>query len=170
MKNNLFQLLMIGSFLGLVMTFSACKPEDPHGGEEEITTVKLIFNGGPTVSWKEGTTTDPEIVLDANATYTVSVEFLNEEDPNNIEDITVEVRGEDDEHLVCYEVLGGANATITRTDSDGQFEVGLATEWETGAASSGTVMLTLRHQPGVKDGTCTPGDSDVEVTFNITIQ
>lgn len=170
MKQQRFFWTMLIFLLSQAVIFTACTPEDPHDGEEEITTVRLVFTNGPTVSWEEGATTNPEITLDANTTYAVKVEFLNDEDPANVEDVTAEVRAEDDEHLVCYEVTGGADATITRTDSDGNFEVGLDTEWVTGAASTGTVMVELRHQPGVKDGTCTPGDADVEVTFNLTIQ
>lgn len=170
MKQQRFVWTMFVLLLGQALIFTACTPDDPEEGEEEITTVRLTFTNGPTVSWEEGATSNPEIVLDANTTYTVKAEFLNEEDPANVEDITAEILEEDDEHLVCYEVVGGANATITRTDSDGTYEVGLDSSWEIGDASTGSVMLTLRHQPGVKDGTCTPGDSDVEITFNLTIQ
>jgi hypothetical protein len=63
----------------------------------------------------------------------------------------------------------GADLDITRTDSDGEFEVGLESLWEAGATSSGTVMVTLKHQPGVKDGTCEVGDTDVEVVFDLVI-
>ncbi|MEL6632678.1 MAG: hypothetical protein AAFQ83_14560 [Bacteroidota bacterium] len=162
---KLFLLLASISFL-----MTSCNPEDPEGGEEEITTVVLKFNNnGPTVTWKEGEPT-PTITLDANTAYTASVEFLNEEDPNDVEDVTAEIREEDDEHLVCYEVSGGANVTVNRTDSDGTFEIGLATEWTTTDASTGQLILKLRHQPGVKDGSCDVGESDVEADFNLTVQ
>lgn len=170
MKQQRSFLMMLVLLISQALIFTACTPEDPDEGEEEITTVRLVFANGPTVTWEEGATANPEITLDANTTYTVKAEFLDETDPADVEDITAEILEEDDEHLVCYEVTGGATATITRTDSDGNFEVGLNTEWVTGEASTGSVMLELRHQPGVKDGTCTPGDSDVAVTFNLTVQ
>ena len=160
---NRFLILLLGAS---VMLMTACV-EDPDNEEEEIDTVELVFTNGPTVTWKVGSTTTPEITLDANTTYAVAALFRNEEEG---EDVTAEIREEDDEHIVCYEVSGGANVTINRIDSDGNFEIGLATSWETGDASTGTMILKLRHQPGVKDGTCTPGESDVEVDFNITIQ
>lgn len=158
-----FLLLMIG--VGLLL--SGCV-KDPENAEEEIDTVELQFNNnGPTVKWTVGSTTTPEIVLEANQEYTANVKFLNEEEG---EDVTVEVREEANEHLVCYELSGAANLTINISDTDGSLPLGLETQWTTGDASSGTLILKLRHQPGVKDGTCVPGESDVEVDFNITIQ
>ena len=168
MKNYSKITLILFLFSSLIFQFS-CKPEAPDGGEEEITTVTLTFTGGPVVSWKEGEAT-PTITLEANKTYTVKASFLNESDPNDVEDITEEIRAENDEHIICYEISGGADLSISRTDSDGQYEVGLDTEWQTGAASTGNVNLILRHQPGVKDGSCTAGDSDVEVDFSLEIQ
>jgi len=149
-----------------MLVLSACTPEEPGNDEEEIDTVELVFANGPTVTWSVDDTANPTITLDANTTYTVEAAFRNEEEN---EDVTAEIREEDDEHIVCFDVTSG-NVDIELTDSDGTFPIGLATEWTTGAASSGMVVLTLRHQPDVKDGTCTPGDTDVEVTFDIEIQ
>ncbi len=158
-------------FFATILAFSltSCEPEDPDAGEETITTVRLNFdNGVNAVTWMEGQSA-PDITLAENTTYKVTVEFLDESDPNDVEDITEEIEEEDDEHLVCYEVTS-ADLSIQRTDSDGQFEIGLASEWTTGSASTGVLVLELRHQPGVKDGSCDPGDSDVEVDFNVIIQ
>ena len=164
---NYLSILLVVLFSMFVLT--SCGPDEPGDGEEEITTVKLTFdNGVGTISWMVGDA-KPSITLDANTTYTVSAEFLNETDPNDVEDVTEEIKAEDDEHLVCY-TIAGADFTVTRTDSDGALEVGLETSWVTGSASTGSLTLELRHQPGVKDGTCAPGDSDVEVEFDITIQ
>lgn len=169
MKKSAFFSLMI--LLSSTLFMQSCKPEEPVG-EEEITTVQLVFNGTQTFTWKDGTTPDV-ITLAPLTNYTVQAKFLNE-NVSPAEDITAEIREEDDEHLVCYEILGSlvlTNLTIARTDTDGTYEVGLATQWQTGAAATGQVSLKLRHQPGgVKDGTCTPGDSDVEIVFNVEIQ
>ncbi|MCI4669775.1 MAG: hypothetical protein MRZ79_16695 [Bacteroidia bacterium] len=166
---NFRNLAILFIAFSVVVFLPSCTPEEPGDGEEEITSVVLTFdNGVGQIKWTEGGSA-PDITLDANTTYTVSVEFLNESDPNDVEDVTEEIKEEDDEHIVCYDVTS-ADVAITRTDSDGTFEVGLATSWVTGDASNGTVVLDLRHQPEVKDGSCTPGDSDVEVEFNVTIQ
>ncbi|MEM7655554.1 MAG: hypothetical protein AAF399_05440 [Bacteroidota bacterium] len=154
------------SLFALVLMITACTPEEPMEGEEEIDTVNLII-GSETITWSVDDTEDPTITLDANSTVTVSAEFRNVEEGENV---TEEIQEEDDEHLVCYEV-SGANLEIERTDTDGGgLEVGLATTWTVGEASTGTMTLELRHQPGVKDGTCGPGSTDVQVTFDIVIQ
>ena len=157
----------IAVMIVLALFMQACDPETPDNEEEEIDTVTLTFTNGPTVVWQLDDTVNPTITLDANTTYTVAITFTNEEEG---EDVTEEILAEDDEHIVCYEPMDGADVAVTRTDSDGTYEVGLATTWETGAASTGSIDVLLRHQPGVKDGTCTPGDSDVEVTFELEIQ
>lgn len=108
------------------------------------------------------------IRLVANTYYSATIQLLNESE-SPAEDITLEVQAEDDEHLFCY-TPSNTNVSITRTDSDGTYEVGITTLWSTGAAANGETTVVLKHQPDVKDGTCSPGDTDVEVTFVTEIQ
>ncbi|MEL6594219.1 MAG: type 1 periplasmic binding fold superfamily protein [Bacteroidota bacterium] len=148
-----------------VVLLPACTPDEPIDGEEEIDTVRVLIDG-QTIEWKVDDTTNPTITLEAGKSYTVEVQFWNLEENENV---TLEVQEEDDEHLVCYEVTGAA-MTVTATDSDGSLPIGLATTWEAATASTGTLQLELRHQPGEKDGTCTPGDTDILADFEIVIQ
>ncbi len=108
------------------------------------------------------------IRLVANTYYNATVQILNEAE-NPAEDITLEVQQEDDEHLFCYDITN-TNVAVTRTDSDGTYEVGITSRWSTGAVANGTTKVSLKHQPGIKDGTCAPGDTDIEVTFVTEIQ
>jgi hypothetical protein len=65
------------------------------------------------------------------------------------------------------------NLTVTITDHDTntqQYPIGLETKFVTGAASTGWLRIVLRHQPNTKDGTYTPGSTDLDVGFNVTIQ
>ena len=164
--NNRFIQASFVSLLALLMLATACTPEEPMEGEEEIDTVKLIV-GTETITWRESDTTDPVITLAANSTVEVLVEFRNEAENENVNE---EIQAEDDEHLVCYSV-SGANLDIAIKDKDaGGLDVGLESTWTVGAASNGSLTLELRHQPGVKDGTCAPGDTDVQVTFEVKIQ
>ncbi|MGB0887085.1 MAG: type 1 periplasmic binding fold superfamily protein [Vicingaceae bacterium] len=155
-----------------------------HDHEEEvITSIILSFVDTTTVGGQpdvEYAFRDPDgdggnaptehdvITLAANTYYNVTVQILNESE-TPAEDLTPEIQNEDDEHLFCYSP-SNTNVGITRTDSDGTYEVGINTFWSTGAAASGNTTVTLKHQPGVKDGTCAPGDTDVEVTFTTVIQ
>lgn len=171
----------LSSFLlaTLLLLMSCGEDPDPVNEEELITTVILKFTpvmGGPTVNftWRDLDGDGPNqpviqtITLNANTTYSVAIQLLNESE-TPAEDITEEIEEEADEHLFCFEVSNGLNLSITRTDTDGAFEVGLESEWVAGAASTGQVTVILKHQPGVKNGSCAPGEVDVEATFPVTI-
>jgi hypothetical protein len=110
-------------------------------------------------------------VLSASTTYTAEITLLNES-VTPAENITEEVEEEADEHLFCFTVGGGANIDYSYADEDDNgLDVGLTTNWETGAASTGTITIVLRHQPGTKTGACPGlGETDIEVTFNVAIQ
>ena len=85
-------------------------------------------------------------------------------------DLTSEIEEEAQEHIVCFDATT-SNLNIVRTDTDGDYEVGLASEWSTSdAVSDASVTISLKHQPDVKDGTCDPGASDVEVSFPLIIE
>ena len=109
--------------------------------------------------------------LAADATYDGSITFANED-----EQITPEIMEEDDEHQIFY-VFGGANLTATYGDSDDDGNpIGLLTTVTTGAASTGTAQVVLRHEPAKGPLTTignlvgAGGETDVEVTFDVTIQ
>ena len=153
----------------------------PANEEELITSVVLSFvdTAGvqPNVTYAfrdpdgdggNAPTVHDVITLAANTYYNATIQILNES-VSPAEDITTEVQQEDDEHLFCYDI-SNTNVSVTRTDSDGTYEVGVTTFWSTGAAASGNTTVSLKHQPGVKDGTCAPGDTDVEVIFVTEIQ
>ncbi len=170
------------------LTLNSCKKDDDvidtpdHDHDEEvITTLTLTFTDAagvePSVS---ATFRDPDgdggldpdihdtIRLADSTTYNVAVTLLNESE-TPAEDMTPEIEEEADEHLFCYTV-SGANVGITRTDSDGIYEIGLESDWVTGAPSNGSVQVVLKHQPDSKNGSCDPGETDIEVTFVTEIQ
>ncbi|MDT8413332.1 MAG: type 1 periplasmic binding fold superfamily protein [Vicingaceae bacterium] len=185
-------------FLAAALMVSCKKDDDtpkPEGGgstpppneEELITSVKLTFEDTtgiqPTiVVWfrdpdGEGGNAPTQfdtIRLAANTVYTASIELLDES-KNPVENITEEVEEEADEHLFCYSP-SNVNLSIVRTDIEldygvgGTLEVGITTQWTTGNASIGSTQVVLKHQPGIKDGTCAPGDTDVELNFITEIQ
>ncbi|MAY83349.1 MAG: hypothetical protein CMP59_04370 [Flavobacteriales bacterium] len=180
-------LLLILFILGL----AACTDDDDDSvdntpginpnEEELITSIEVIMNDTANATIDTFRFRDPDgdggnipvidsIIINSNTTYLVNLRFLDESDPNDVEDITVEVKDEDDEHLVCYEVTPAMAITINRTDTDGTYELGLESDWQTFGAQSGRVEISLKHQPGVKDGSCSPGETDVQVAFPFRIQ
>ncbi|WP_299836643.1 type 1 periplasmic binding fold superfamily protein [uncultured Tenacibaculum sp.] len=113
----------------------------------------------------------------ANTTYTGSIVLLNETE-SPAENITEEIEEEDEEHQFFYTATG-VNATFAYAgpnDENGN-PVGLNFTLTTGAASTGSLGFTLRHEPmktatGVSTGDITNagGETDIETTFNVTVQ
>jgi hypothetical protein len=64
------------------------------------------------------------------------------------------------------------NLTVNRTDTDDNnppLQIGLQDQVVTGAASTGTLRVVLRHQPNAKNGTYAPGSTDLDITLAVTI-
>jgi hypothetical protein len=65
------------------------------------------------------------------------------------------------------------NLVVTRTDLDDNnppMQIGIHTQWVTGAASSGIIRVVQRHQPNAKNGTYAPGSTDFDITLAVNIQ
>lgn len=179
------------SLILAVLVITSCNSDDPDPVDEVelITTLNVTFTNTTdasdvvTASFKDldgeggndGTTTNP--TLSANASYTVTVEFLNESDTPT-EDITAEVRDEDEEHQVFFITGSGLNFTYAYGDQDTDGNpVGLTGTATIGAASTGTLNVVLVHEPtksasGVSSGNITNagGEEDIRVEFTVTIQ
>lgn len=74
--------------------------------------------------------------------------------------------------------LNGSNISMRYVDSDNGAahgsstrNIGLETFLKTSSSYAGSYpfIVTLRHQPGVKDGTYAPGETDVSVTFKVKV-
>ena len=136
-----------------------------------------------------------DITLAEGETYTLDIQILNElEDP--AEDVTLELQDELDEHQFFFTgsaVSGPASdsdmalMTHAYADVDGSGNpVGIANTIETVAAGTGTLKVSLRHMPPVNDMpvktadladlvkagdvSSLPGNFDIQVEFNVTVQ
>lgn len=175
-----------------ILAISGCKKDDdlvetppPVQNEGEvITTMRLIATDSAT-NTVAGTFTfrDPDgsggtgpdifdtIRLAANKTYNVQLVLLNET-VTPADSISNEVLAEANDHMFFFHYTGAA-ITQSYLDQDTNtppLGIGLHTKWKTGAASTGTSQVILKHQPGVKDGTETPGETDIDITFQTVIQ
>lgn len=188
MMNSIVKKISVLLFISV--SIFACKDDDDtsvkpdnniNPNEEElITTVELIFSDTMNIPLDTFYFRDIDgvggqdpvidsIFLMTNTNYQLQVRFLDESDPNNIEDITEEVRAEDDEHLVCFD-SDAAALNIQITDSDGTYPLGLSSVWETASAVQSSVTIALKHQPDIKNGNCDIGETDVEVSFPLIVQ
>ncbi len=179
----------------IAATITGCKPEDddpiaptpPVNEEEVITTMILSFAGQAGATDKELRFTDADgdgggapifdlDTLQAAANYNVSIMLLNET-ANPVDTISNEVLEEGLDHQFFFQTAG-ANITFAYADADANGNpIGLQTTTTTGAASMGTLKVTLRHEPnksgaGVSSGDITNagGETDVEVEFPLVIE
>lgn len=187
MKNR-FKYLFAAPLIAAV-SLTSCNTDDPDIPNEEELITTLIYTltpqaGGNVVEFRftdlDGDGGDAPVItngtLVANTTYDGAVMLLNESETPS-EDITEEVEEEDEEHQLFYTVTT-ANATVAYADADSDGNpIGLATTLTTTGASTGTMMITLRHEPdkgatGVSGGDITNagGETDIEVIFDVTIQ
>lgn len=170
--------------LPLSMAFLACSSDDdnpaPINEGEEINQVILTFTNQTTAETSEFTWVDGDngvpVTLDSGSTYDVSVQFLDASNPADIEDVTLEVIGEADEHQVFYEIQGNlvniTSANDDETDSNGN-NLGIRTVWQTFTAGESTVRVFLVHEPVAKTGDTRNdlgGETDAQVDFNITLE
>lgn len=190
MKNKMNTVKLLSLLAVFAFAFTSCDDDDeapPVINEEEvITTMNVMLDDGTGVKMLSVVDADgdgpgaPVITvddLDANTTYSGSVEFLNTlETP--VEDITEEVAEEDLEHQVFYVASSSLNVTVTYNDSDANGNpLGLDFTLTTGDASGGTLTVTLIHDgdkdaEGASDGNPTNvgGETDIEAVFPISIQ
>jgi len=168
----------------LPVLFYSCSEDPKPVNEEELITTLTVdltpIGGGDAIQLKfydeDGAgAIDPSItpilaLLTAGKTYDAELTLKNES-VVPADDITLEIEEEKNDHLFCF-VASGTDVTIGYNDEDENTNpIGLSTTWTAGnAGSEGTVKITLRHQPGTKDGSCPgTGDTDIEVTFNVQI-
>lgn len=197
MKSQL-KIFFIAALLGGVILLSGCdKDPEPENIPEEITKIVLTFSAtGAAPIIVEANDPDLDgpqpivigsIALNANTTYTLSVEFFNGfYEPTDPEyNITEEVEEEGAEHQLFFSWSDGVfssptgvgnietTGTVNYNDVDANnLPIGLSTTWTTGSATIGkSFRILLKHQPDVKSATSTyaDGDSDLDLTFPISI-
>jgi hypothetical protein len=165
----------------LLLIVQACKKDDPVAiNEEEVinrVTLKVTPTGGTatTHTWNDGDGS-LNLSLATNTTYQVAVSFYDASDPNAIEDITVEVREEADEHLVFFDLAASAPIQISAAANDikdsSNTPLGLFTTWATSDTGTANAKLYLIHEPTNKAGasrSAVGGETDVEINLTITI-
>lgn len=189
LKSNKMKTIKILAVLFIsTLVLTSCEDDhdhddDDHDHEEElITTVNYRLTNGNNVVTLTFQDLDGEGgadgtysvsgALTANTTYTGEIELLNETE-SPAENITNEVKEEDDEHEFFY-TTSAPGIEITKTDMDGDGNpVGIETSLVTGPSGSGSLTIVLKHEPTKPNNGNSAdagGSTDVEVTFEIQVQ
>jgi len=191
---NLFLVLAILTLSG---TLFSCGDDDVPAVENElINQVTLTFaptSGGIPLVFVfndpdgEGVAvaTQDDITLKSGSSYTLAIAFEN---TLQGEDITEEIREEDEEHMIffgwtqgLFSVPGGngnigegnRSDPIVYADFDENLNpLGVLTTWVAGDAGTGTFTILLKHQPDLKsdESDSNDGTTDAEVIWNIEIE
>lgn len=182
--------VIAGIFI-LLLGFSSCKKEkaDPviPNEPEVITTLKYTLtpnDGGDAVVLSfldlDGDGGDAPIItggtLDANKTYSGALVLLNEQE-TPAGNTTEEIQEEHNVHQFFFQTtIAGLTVAYDDVDDNGH-PVGLQSTLTTTGAGNGTLTVTLRHEPdkyasGVPEGDITNagGETDIEVTFDVTVE
>ncbi|MCF0061393.1 hypothetical protein MUK70_19330 [Dyadobacter chenwenxiniae] len=172
--------------LAAAVSFTQCKDagDDVQIDDENelITSVTLKFteegtNNTTSFSYKDADGDGGNaparfdtIALKPNKTYTLAIELLDES-KTPASNITDEVAEESDEHLFVYTPAPSTLLTYTYGDKDANnYVIGLTGKAVTTVAGTGTLKVRLRHQPGTKNGTPSPGSDDVNLDFILKVQ
>ncbi len=178
-------LLAFGLFI-----FASCNDDPVIENQEEVIT-DLVVTLTPTDGGDSKTLifndddgdggNAPSIVgtsLAPNTTYDAVIVVSGfEEGEDEKEDITIEILAEADEHQFFFQATGlSIDFEYADTDSANR-PIGQQFRLITREAGSGTVLVTLLHEPtkdaaGVADGDITnaAGETDVAVTFPVTVE
>lgn len=183
MKLTKKTLLMAALAINLVV---GCKKDEPVPQEdnENLTTVSLKFTeNGVTKKFMFKDLDGPggnaptieKISLDANKTYTLAVEILDET-KNPVQNVTEEIQEQKDEHLFEYISNPTSLLTFSGKDKDSRgFDVGLTATVKTVVSGTGKLQVVLHHQPPVngnpiKNGSFSVGSIDFDGTFDVEVK
>ena len=179
---------ILGLSLAAGVLFTSCSDDDDKpeviNEEETITTVIIKLTDPDTGVEVEFKSFDDDADDGPNAPvlttgnllqftkYEAEVTLLNELDPDDIEDVTIEVaEEEDDEHQFFYSATGQMSISNLNNDRDGN-PLGSSFELMTGGAGDHTFTIKLVHEPTKpNDGTIegAGGEVEIDITFDVTV-
>ena len=177
------------------LSFTACSEDDDHDhddhghGEHEEEITQLVYtltntnNSADVVTFTftdedgdggQDGTQDVSGNLTANATYEGKLELLNLEDR---EDIGAEIAEDDAEDHEIFYITNVAGLQFDTTDVDANSNpLGFNTDVTAGTAGTGVLTISIVHEgkkPNngtVTDALSEDGTTDIEVTFDVTVQ
>ena len=198
MSNFISKTMKITKLLAILfisaLCFTACSEDDDHDhddhghGEHEEEITQLVYtltntdNSADVVTFTftdedgdggQDGTQDVSGNLTANATYEGKLELLNLEEG---EDIGAEIAEDDAEDHEIFYITNVAGLQFDTTDVDANSNpLGFDTDVTAGDAGTGVLTISVVHEgkkpnTGIEDALSGDGTTDIEVTFNVTVQ
>ena len=180
--------LFVAAIFCLTLITSCSNDDDPViiNPEELITNVTLTFTNTSNATdivtmtsvapdGQDGSFTNTVVgSFTSGETYSLGLAITNESESPADDVLNDDIIPEADEHFFTYGV-DAVSMTMSRDagDVDGPDgnKLGVNTTWIAGAASNGSVNITLVHEPVGSDdsnnfGTVTGGEEDFNITFS----
>ena len=166
-----FSAVLIGSTL----VFTSCK-KDNGDAQENLNVVKLKI-GNTTFTWSDtdGIGSGKAPVIDTirlapNASGDFTIDILDGS-VTPAKDYTAEIIAEKAAHLFVLKATG-ANLTASNLSNDANGKpFAQSGKMTAGAASVGTLQITLKHQPDKSAANpATTGETDIDVSFPVVIK
>lgn len=186
--NKLVCSAILYAVLCLPVLFGGCSDDDvtnpPNPNEQElITTMVIQLRDSATGAVSEFEFDDPDgeggnppvrfdtIRMSAGKTNFTNVILLNRS-ANPVDTVSNEVLEEGVDHQIFFTV-SGLSTVISYNDFDANGNpIGLRSIWRNGGPGTGTIQVTLKHQPGIKapaPGNPNIGETDASVNFRTVI-
>jgi len=188
MKNVRLKTVLLGL---LVLPLFSCEkddhePHDDHDHEQElITTLELNLTNDSNVtttvvfSDPDGPGGNEPVQFDTlrllvGEQYQGSIRLFNES-VSPREELTSEIEEEAEEHMFCFnttwESAAGGIVLFSYEDEDANgVAVGLLSKWIPEVTGVGHVIISLKHQPEGKVGSCSDGETDIEIAFPLIVE
>ena len=166
-------------FLAFIFIIS-CSKDDPDAVNEQefisnvLMTIESADGTSQTVDWDLSEMNSQTINLKVNTDHNVGIRFINSSDPTDVEEITLEIIDEADEHQVFFEFADvSVNVTSASNDTkDGSRGVLLNSVWNARSTGTGLVRVYLIHQPTNFNATTREGMggfNDVAIDIPVSI-
>lgn len=151
--------------------------------DTEFTFSDLDGPGGNPASFGGTNQSDSVIQILSNHVYDCKI-ILLDQTKTPADSISNEVKTEGVDHMMFFNslsptgtpyssYLSGSMTTIKYLDLDANNRgLGLSTLWTaptTMMMSKSALTIELKHQPGVKDGSYAPGETDMQVNFKLKV-
>lgn len=109
------------------------------------------------------------VTLKKNSSYRVTFLILDESNPNQMVLLHNKIRTAGKDYKLC--MSNPLGVSVTATDSDGSFPIGLDNLMTTGSTTGSDYMnFTIKYQAGVKNGQCDPGQVFFTCNLPVSIQ